>query len=196
MTGKLVRRGLFFLLSGFLLLAGSAAGAQFSALMTIKDAGKAVSGKIYVQDGKMRQEFNDAEGQTITIVRPDQKVVWVIIPQERTYVELPMKQKLPGQFLQMPAEALAKRLVGKETVNGYEAEKYQVMVREGGLPEIQIIWVATKLGTPVKLTSKGGNFSVEYQTIKEGPQPDRLFNLPPGFKKLAAPGLPSRWKGY
>lgn len=185
-----------FLLPMLLLLAGSAAAAQFSAVMMIKEGGKVVPGKIYVQDGKMRQEFSDAEGQTITIVRPDKKAVWFIMSQERAYVELPLKKKLPGQFIQVPAEALAKHLVGKETVAGYEAEKYQVTVREGGGPEIQMIWVATKLGTPVKMTSRGGNFSMEYQSIKEGPQADRLFELPPGYKKLVSPGLPPGWKGY
>jgi hypothetical protein len=186
----------FLLLPLFLLLAGSAAAAQFSAQMLIKDGEKVVPGKICVQDGKLRQEFSDAAGQTITIVRPDKKVIWFIMPQERAYVEMPLKKKLPGQFIQVPNEALSKRLVGKETVAGYEAEKYQVTVREGGGPEIQMIWVATKLGAPVKMTSRGGNFSVEYQSIKEGPQADRLFDLPPGYKKLAAPGLLPTWKGY
>ena len=180
----------------FLLLAGSAAAAQFSALMMIKDGAKVVPGKIYVQDGKMRQEFSDADGQTVTIVRPDKKAIWFIMPWERTYLEMPLKKKLPGQFLQIPDEAIAKRPLGKETVAGYETEKYQVMVREGGGPEIQMIWVAPKLGTPVKMTSRGGNFSVEYQSIKEGPQADRLFDLPPGYKKLAAPDLPPSLKGY
>lgn len=196
MKRNLGQRSWFFMLPLFLLLAGSAAAAQFSAQMMIKDGEKVVPGRIYVQEGKMRQEFSDAEGQTITIVRPDKKAIWFIMPQERAYVEMPLKKKLPGQFIQVPAEAQAKRLVGKETVDGYEAEKYQVMVRGGGDPEIQIIWVATKLGTPVKMTSRGGNFSVEYKSIKEGPQADRLFDLPPGYKKLVFPDLPPSWKGY
>jgi hypothetical protein len=196
MKRKLGRRNWVFMLPLFLLLAGSAAAAQFSALMTIKDGSKVVPGKIYVQDGKMRQEFSDAEGQTITIVRPDKKAIWFIMPWERTYLEMPLKKKLPGQFIQIPNEAMSKHLVGQETVAGYEAEKYQVMVRGGGGPEIQMIWVATKLGTPVKMTSKERNFSMEYQSIKEGPQADRLFDLPPGYKKLAGPGLPPSWKGY
>ncbi len=173
-----------------------AAAAQFSAAMLIKDGDRVAPGRIFVQDGKMRQEFNDAEGQTITIVRPDLKVVWFIMPREQTYVEMPLKKKLPGQFLQLPDQTLAKRPVGKETVNGYEAEKYQVTVQEGGVPEIQTFWVATKLGTPVKMTSRSGKFSLEYQNIKEGPQPDRLFALPPGYKKLAGPDVLPSLKGY
>ena len=70
--------------------------------MIIKDGSKLFPGKIYVSDGKMRQEFIDERGQTVTIVRPDKKVVWVLIPPGRTYLEMPLKAKLPGQFLQIP----------------------------------------------------------------------------------------------
>ena len=122
-------------------------------------------------------------------MRPDLKVYWVIMPSKRAYTELPLKGKLPGQFMQIPGNAMSKLRVGKETVNGYEAEKYQVMVRGGLGPEIQNIWVATKLGTPVKMTSKEENLSIEYKDIKEGAQAERLFSLPPGYKKLATAGF-------
>jgi hypothetical protein len=176
-----------FILPALLIFSGPAAAAQFSATMLIKDGDKVISGRIYVQDGKMRQEFSDREGQTITIVRPDLKLVWIIIPWERSYTELPLKGKLPGQFIQIPPDALSKRLLGKETVNGYEAEKYEVTVRGSGGPEKQTVWLAPKLATPVKMTSKGGIFSVEYKSLREGAQPERLFNLSPGYKKLSAP---------
>jgi hypothetical protein len=196
MKRKLGQRSWFFMLPLFLLLAGSAAAAQFSALMMIKDGDRVMPGRIYVQDGKMRQEFTDAEGQTVTIVRPDQKLIWFIMPWERAYAEMPLKGKLPGQFIQIPKEALTKRLVGKETVNGYETEKYEVTMRGGVGLERQTLWVAPKLGTPVKLIVKERNFSMEYKSIKEGPQADRLFNLPPGYKKLVSPDLLPSWKGY
>jgi len=174
------------------ILSGPAAAAQFSAVMTIKDGDRFVPAKIYVQDGKMRQEFNDEAGQTITIVRPDMKVVWIILPRERAYTELPLGRKLPGQFIQIPIDALSKRLVGKETVNGYESERYEVTVRGGRGLERQTIWLAPKLGTPVKMLCNERKFCVEYQTIKEVIQADRLFNLPPGYKKLEATSFSSR----
>ncbi len=178
---------LWLVLALFWLLAGSAAAAQFSGQMMVRDGEKLALGRIFVQDGKMRQEFNDAEGQTITIVRPDLKKVWVILPREHGYLELPLKAKLPGQFIQIPPDALARRLVGKETMNGYEAEKYEVTAPGGLGPERQTIWMAVKLGTAVKLISREKNFSMEYRSIVEGAQPERLFNLPPGYKRLSAP---------
>ncbi len=185
MTDKaLGKPGWLLVLAVVLLLAGSAAAAEFSGQMVVRDGEKLALGKIFVQDGKMRQEFNDEEGQTITIVRPDLKKVWVILPREHGYMELPLKTKLPGQFIQIPPDALAKRLVGKETVNGYEAEKYEVTAPGGLGPERQTIWMAVKLGVAVKLVSREKDFSMEYRSITEGPQPESLFNLPPGYKKL------------
>ena len=183
---------LFFILPLLFMLAGTAGAAQFSATMMIKDGEKLMPGKIFVQDGRMRQEFNDVEGQTVTIVRPDLKVIWIILPRERAYAELPLRGKLPGQFIQIPPDALSKRLVGKETVNGYEAEKYEVTLRRGSAPERQTVWLATKLGAPIKMVSRERNFSIEYKGIKEEVQADRLFNLPPGFKKLDPSGFADR----
>jgi hypothetical protein len=175
------------LLGMALLFPGLARGAEFSALMMIKDGDKVLSGKIYVQNDKMRQEFNDAEGQTITIVRPDKKVFWVVSPQTRSYLELPLKTRLPGQFIQIPPDALQKRRVGQERVNGYDADKYEFMVRDKTGLESHTVWVAPKLAAPIKMTAKTRNFSVEYKSIKEGPVAERLFELPPGYRKMTTP---------
>lgn len=162
-----------------------AGAAEFSAQMLLKDGPKTMPGKIYIKDGKMRQEFLDEEGQTITIVRQDKKVIWVILPQDKAYVEMPYKGRMPGQFLQMPPEALQKRRVGTEVVNGYLADKFEVTVRGGpGRLTKQTIWVAQKLGTPVKMVCRDGNFCLEYRRIKEGRVAERLFELPPGYTKV------------
>ncbi len=193
-SGNPALKWLFFILPLLFLLTGAAGAAQFSATMLIKDGEKLMPGKICVQEGKMRQEFSDAEGQTVTIVRPDLKVVWIILPREQAYAELPLGGKLPGQFIQIPPDAASKRLVGQETVNGYEAEKYEFTVRTGGGSESQTVWLAAKLGAPVKMISRARNFSIEYKSIKEEVQADRLFNLPTGYKKLDPSGFGDRVK--
>jgi hypothetical protein len=169
--------------------AGGAVAVEFSAQMMLKDGAKMMPGKLYVKDGKMRQEFLDEEGQTITIVRQDKKLIWVLLPTERTYLELPLKTRLPGQFLQIPPDAISKRRVGQETVNGYVADRYEVSIRGGteGV-EKQTFWVAPKLGMPVKMVCSERNFCLEYRNIKEGQVAERLFNVPPGYQKLS--GLP------
>lgn len=176
-----------WLLALMLVFPASARGAEFSALMMVKDGDKVISGKILMQNNKMRQEFNDAEGQTVTIVRPDKKVVWLVSPLKRTYLELPLKAQLPGQFIQIPPDALQKRRVGQECVNGYEADKYEFMVRNKTGLEKQTAWVAQKLAVPIKMIAGERRFSLEYKSIKEGAQADRLFELPPGYQKMTTP---------
>ena len=122
-------------------------------------------------------------GQTITIVRPDLKVVWVILPQQGSYMEIPLTAKLPGQFIQIPAQAMGKRLVGQERLNGYDTEKYEVSVPVGRGLEKQTYWVAAKLGLPIKMECRERQFSLEYKSIKEEKVPDRQFALPPGYEK-------------
>ncbi len=170
-------------------VSGTAWGAEFSALMMVKDGAKVMPGMIYVRDGKMRQEFLDERGETITIVRPDLRVVWVIIPKDRSYMELPLKPKLPGQFIQIPLVAVQKRLVGQERVNGFETDKYEVKVPMGRHLENQTFWVCPKLGLPIKMVCRRRHYSVEYKNIRVGHVPEKLFALPPGLKKTSIVGF-------
>jgi hypothetical protein len=178
-----------WLLLALVLWPAAAPAVEFSAQMLTRERQATVLGRIFIKDGKMRQEFNDAEGQTITILCPDKKIVWVLLPRNRVYMEVPLKPKWPGQFIQIPPDARRKRLVGNERVSGYDAEKYEVAVaaREG--LERQIFWVPAKLGVPIKVEVPARNFSIEYKNIKEGGVADRLFEIPPGYQKVSKPAL-------
>jgi len=163
--------------------------AEFSAQMVLKNEGLVMPGKIYVKDDKMRQEFQDDKGHTVTIVRGDKKVAWVILPREKAYLELPLGANLPGQFLQLPKDTVTQRLVGTEQLGGYEVDRYEITVRgkTGGVMR-QTFWVAKKLGLPIKMVCAERKFSLEYKDIRESKQEDRLFEIPKGYKKVAAPG--------
>ena len=177
---------IFFLIILSLALPAVLAAAEFSAQMVLKDKGRLMPGRIFVQDGKMRQEFLDEDGHTITIVRRDKKVVWVIMPFDKKYVEMPLVTKLPGQFLQIPPEAISQRRVCTEEMNGYQVDRVEVNCRGGyrGLLR-QTFWVSPKLGMPIKTVCPARQFSVEYKKIREGKQRDRLFEIPPGCRKVA-----------
>ena len=188
MLANLRRRSWCLILPALLLFPGMAAAAEFSAQMWIKEGDKTMPAKVFVQNGKIRQEFNDAGGRTVTIVRPDKKLFWVVMPQDKSFIEMPLKNKLPGQFIEMPPDAISKRQVGTETVNGYEADKYEVTVRGG--PEgvtRQTVWVAKKLGAPIKMVCPSQNLCVEYKGIKEGGMSALLFEPPKGFTKTSSP---------
>jgi len=163
---------------------------EFSAQMLFKDGGAATRGRIFIKGDKMRHEFLDAEGHTVTIVRRDKRLLWVLLPQERTYTEIPLRlsTRLPGQFLHIPPEALSRRKTGQETVAGFETEKYEVLLPGGERGTLkQFYWVSPKLGVPLKMTCPEKQIAVEYLHIREESLPDRLFEIPPGFRKMPAP---------
>lgn len=175
----------------FMLFPASAGAAEFSARMVLKDGSTSTLGRIFIKGDKMRQEFQDGDGHTVTIVRRDKHLIWVLMPRERSYTEIPLllRTKLPGQFLHLPPEALHKRKTGQETVAGFETEKYEVLVPGGEKGTLrQCYWLAPKLEIPLKMTCAEKQVSVEYQNIKEEPLPDRLFEIPPGFQKTSQPG--------
>ncbi len=174
------------------LLPAEAGAAEFSAQMVLKDGGTSTRGKIFIKGDKMRHEFLDGEGHTVTIVRRDKRVIWVLLPQERHYTEIPLqvRTKLPGQFLQIPSGALHTRKIGQEKLAAFETEKYEVLVPGGEKGSLrQCYWLAPKLGMPLKMTCPEKQVAVEYQNIKEEPLPDRLFEIPPGFQKSSPPGF-------
>jgi outer membrane lipoprotein-sorting protein len=163
-------------------------GAEFTAKMVLREHGQDVLGKIYVKDGKMRQDFIDDRGQTITIVRRDKHRVWVILPSKNTYVEMPLGLHLPGQFLQVPPEAISKRQVCREEMNGYQVDRIEVTLRGGPLGTTrQTFWVAPKLGLPIKTVTQDRQYSVEYREIQEKKLEDRLFEVPPGYRQAPGP---------
>lgn len=158
-------------------------GAEFSATLVLKEQGRVIHGKIFIKDGKMRQEFMDDKGHTITIVRRDKKRVWVIMPWEKTYMEMPLGVHLPGQFLQIPPEAISRRQVLSEEMGGYQVDRIEVIMPGGSS---QTYWVAPKLGgLPIKTVCPERQYSIEYSNIRERQLEDRLFEVPPGYQKVA-----------
>ncbi len=54
-------------------------------------------------------------------------------------------------------------------------------------------WFSEKLGFAVKTQTKDSkgkiNSTIEYQNIKQGVQPDSLFEIPSGYQKLGIPSF-------
>ncbi len=163
-----------------------AAAPQFSADLVITDAkGKTSMGKVYIKGtDKIRQEMS-ADGETnITILRLDKKLSWTLLP-DNQYMEVKMAFN-PNQ--PNPEFEYETADLGSETVNGYPCKIVQYTYKNkkyGVLTQ----WVSEKLGYAVTIKnkdSKGKTLSImEYKNIKEGNQPDALFEVPAGYKKFA-----------
>jgi hypothetical protein len=171
------------------LWAGLTQAAEFTAKVVTKAGGKEIPGKVYVKGKKARHEIKIAGQPNIQILRPDKNLIWVIIPQQKAYMEMPLTQESQEKmFINVTEKQKAKmKKVGTETVNNYACDKYETTIIHQGKPAKFYVWIATDLGTPIKLASQDGSFSSECKNIKTGGVSDSLFEPPQGYNKMKLP---------
>jgi outer membrane lipoprotein-sorting protein len=169
------------------LLAGAASAAEFSAVIVTKSGKEERQGKIYIKGDKIRREYVNLDGFTIFIVPGDKKIMWMLDTETRAVSELPFDKDASTKSLNLPKEGGGSKLVGTETLNGYVTDKYQTSIKTPTGTRSGTIWLAKKLGVPIKIETDDKLFVQEYKDIKEGGVDDALFNMPPGYRKKDLP---------
>jgi hypothetical protein len=113
---------------------------------------------------------NTAQGQSGKLV------IW--LDQER---HIPVREILPdGATMEM-------RLLGKETLNGRNTEKWEMeATRPGGQSSVAYQWFDPELNMNIREEQPGG-FVSELHNIRIGKQPSDLFIVPPGYKIISMP---------
>jgi len=170
----------------------AAAAAQFQADMTMDGGGEKVTGKVFVSGSIMRQEMQVPGGEVgISIIDGVKNVMYVLITQEKMYMEFPNENIVLGDrdVEELLADEADLKKLGTETVEGYKCDKYEVTYKD---PERQkmgnsVIWIAQKLNFTIKGVTDGeqGKITVLYTNIKEGPQDASLFEIPKDYQKFA-----------
>lgn len=173
------------------LLVSLALAAEYSAVVVTKSQGHQMQGKIYVKGANIRRDFSTPQGDSISIVRGDKKVMWMLMPGQKMYMEMPFSRETLSKALNLPENKASMKLLGTEKIAGYETDKYESSVNTGKGPAKVTLWMAKKLGAPVRMENADKSFTQEYRDIKEGEVSDQLFDIPAGYKKMSMPaGMP------
>jgi len=161
---------------------------EFSADQILFGPGGEQEGKIYFRPDRWRIELVQAQMQKtmVQIFRMDKKVAWMLIPEDKVYMESPLFPDVTPWAEKIPGEVDRKSL-GEETVSGQPCEKYQVKVSDGERAQELYLWISKELKVPVKTATPDGQFGTELRNVQIKPQPDELFELPPDFKKITPP---------
>ena len=158
----------------------------FSADRLLVVDGRSYQGKIWTMPGKERHEQTIQAFRPIFLLRSDNPIGEVVVPQLHTTVRFAMPPEL--RLLRSPA--LTKHPAGEETVNGIATTKYKIdeTVPEGHADGM--LWLSRE-GIPMKLagrfTAQNGHVSTirwELSHVKIGPQPAALFESPAEYSKL------------
>jgi len=160
---------------------------ELSADMTTSGKGQQTfTSKMYLKGAKYRMEM---PGQhEYTIMRQDKNVMWVVMPDQKTFMEMPFDPKQKPRMEEKQAGEVSRKLIGSETIDGHPTQKYEITVREGTKTEKLYQWLATDLHFSIKTAATDGSWSIEYKNIKTSVS-DSLFEVPAGFKKMTLPSI-------
>ncbi|MCX5853340.1 MAG: DUF4412 domain-containing protein [Deltaproteobacteria bacterium] len=168
---------------------------ELSAKVVSTSAGRSVTSKVYMKAGKFRFD-NEMAGGSSTIVRQDLKKVWIVMTTGKSYMEMAEAKE---QESNIPADKMkgevSRKVVGSETIDGHPTTKYEVTAKMEDKTMMSYQWFATDINFPVKTAAVDGSWSTEYRDIKIGGQPDSLFEVPAGYKKMEMPAMPAGRKG-
>ncbi len=168
-------------------LTGVCSAWDFSADMINKSKAGTFKGKIYIAKDKTRMEMGDS----ISISRMDKKVVWILMPVDKVYMEQPFDPKQAAPTSDTKGSEIERKLVGQDTIDGKKADKYQVTYKSpAGTVEKMFQWTVAGIEVPVKMAAVDNSWTMEYKNINTGKQPDSLFEVPAGYQKFGM-GMPN-----
>jgi len=144
-----------------------------------------LTGRVWASGPKERRELV-VKGHTHTmIVRKDRGLVWVLLPEQRLYLEQPLGERgmTPDRFAD---GQLAREALGSEVVNGAQATKYRVHGTAGdGEPFEALMWM-TGQEIPVRIVTGAGSTRVEMELdeLSLGAVDPSRFEIPSGYSRL------------
>lgn len=169
---------------------GVASAIEFSAdtVTTTKDGHK-MAGKMYFKADKFRMDMKTNEDVTM-ITRIDKKVVWNVMTKQKMYMEMPIDLKNKPKVEEKYPGEIERKEVGRETIDGHPTTKYLITYKLDDKKNQVYQWLATDIKFPVKSAAVDGSWMQEFKNIKMGSQPDSLFEVPSGYKKMQMPQMP------
>jgi len=183
--------------------AGQAVGSEFSAevvVVNFKEKSQQTI-KLYMSNNRRREEVSLPEKKfppeygknVVQIVNPQRQTVWQLFPDAKKYWE--WSGKIPSEAPLLPGDSrhlcaqnkeIVCNKIGSEDLGGRTVDKWEVTITRDGKSMRNLVWIDTKLGLPIREETPGMG-AMELRNIKEGPQPDSLFEAPADFQKIDPP---------
>jgi hypothetical protein len=123
--------------------------------------------------------------QVTSIIRPDQKLIYIIYPDQQCYLTMPLPDENPDKPEKAPK--IDKTVLGKETIDGHPCSKNKVIISDDSGQSVEAItWTASDLKDfPIQIqTSEKENTSImRFRQIQFEKPDDKMFDPPASYTK-------------
>jgi hypothetical protein len=172
--------------------AGPGITVEYSAVEAVETEDSMTKTVVYSTPTMERREISDGGQKMINIAQHDKKVIWMLMPEEKMYMEMPIGQSAEKkeEKTDLSAYKIEQTPMGQETLNGIVMNKGKmVMTGKDGSKMGGFMWT-TKEGIIAKMDAlsiekgKKDRFKLEMTNLKIGKQPADLFTIPKGYEKM------------
>lgn len=187
-----MRRKGWVIVAGFILaapaMAVQPANVEYSADSYMETAEGVMEGTVHVAPGKERREFVQQGEKSVMILRHDKKVIWMLMPEDKMYMEMKMPEG--GRKDDLSGYKIETTTIGPETVNGVETTKSKMIMTGPKGDKLGGFGWRTKEDIVVKLdaiaVSKKSKerFKIELDNLNIGRQNPALFEIPSDYEKM------------
>jgi hypothetical protein len=163
---------------------------QYSAdqVITLKD-GRTITSKSSMDNGKLRTEISTNGMNMVSIIRPDLKKLYTIMPGQKMVMEMTLNPDKLQQYKAATGEDAKFELVGPEVLDATPVLKYKMT--SGKDAKVFFWWIDATTKVPLKMTAEDGSFTLVWKNYKAGPQDASLFEPPADYQVIQMPGAPS-----
>lgn len=163
---------------------------SFAADATVETEEMTVTTRIYYKPGMVRDEIDVGGQKMVTIRRFDKNKVWMLMGQGM-YMEIDPEQ---GSQQVPEYKLISRELIGPEIVNGMATIKYKSVYETkdgkfGGFTWFTEDNIAVRGFLISETKGEKQRVKFEFTSLERNAQPDSLFELPPGAKKLNMGGF-------
>jgi hypothetical protein len=161
---------------------------DYSADTVMETADVAIRGKLYAAPNKERREYAEGGQNMAMIMRADKKLAWMLMPEEKMYMEFDMSKQTRSDDLS--GWKIEQTVVGPETIDGIKTTKSKVVMTGPKGEKMAGFWWLTKENIIVKMDAisvdqgRKDRFKIENKNIKIGKQDPMLFEVPAGYAKM------------
>ena len=128
----------------------------------------------------------------ISITRYDKKLVWLLMPEEKIYMEQAFnpeeasQKNLPSN--ETSSDEIERVFILHETINGYASDKYRITINNQGS---HYEWISSDPGITmsVKTAAIDDSWWNEYRNISLAVPDSNLFEVPAGYTKMNMPPI-------